>query len=130
MAWRGKNASDRSIKRAWTERMHGDRGRRQATEESHPRDRAGPVAALGRGTGRAHRADDFRDRAAAGRDDEKARLEGRGKQFFQDVSWLRAIPHFVVPAFAGTTCREWARPPLGQWPVSYTHLRAHETGRN
>src|SRR3954468_22841606 len=40
-------------------RRHGDRGRGPAEEEGHPRDRAGPVAAVGRGTHAAHRADDF-----------------------------------------------------------------------
>ena len=35
---------------------------------------------------RAHRADDFRDRAAAGGDDQKARIEGRGQQLFQIVA--------------------------------------------
>src|SRR3977135_3184220 len=65
---------------------HGDRGRRQAEEESHPRDRAGPVAAVGRGTCRAHRADDIRDRAAAGGHDQEARLKGRGEQFFQNIA--------------------------------------------
>src|SRR5260370_20836465 len=70
----------------WPRRTtHGDRGRRQTEEKSQPRDRAGFVIAVGRGTHRAHRADEFGNRAAASGDGEEARLEGGGEQFFQDV---------------------------------------------
>ena len=40
---------------------------------------------------RAHRADDFGDRAAAGGDDQKARVKGCGEQLFQDVRAERAL---------------------------------------
>src|SRR3954469_9657913 len=64
----------------------GHRGRRQAKEESHPRGRAGPVAAVGRGIIRAHRADEFGDRAPASRHGEEARVKGCGEQLLQVVS--------------------------------------------
>src|SRR3954451_21900296 len=65
---------------------HGHRGRRQAEEESHPRDRAGPIAAIGGGIIRAHRADEFGDRAPASRHGEEARVKGCGEQLLQVVS--------------------------------------------
>src|SRR5690242_13084531 len=65
------------------ERTHGDRGRRPAAKESHSRDRAGPLATVGRGTHGAHCASEFGNRAAAGGCRQKARLEGSREQFFQ-----------------------------------------------
>src|SRR6267154_3211894 len=48
-----------------------------------PRDRAGPVAAVGRGTDRAHRADDVGNRAAAGGHDQEVASRDAANNFFK-----------------------------------------------
>src|SRR4051812_29801138 len=57
-------------------------------KEDHPRDRAGPLSALGRGTDRAHRAAQCRDRSAERGDGEEALVKGCRRKFFQDVTYV------------------------------------------
>src|SRR5262245_52232101 len=80
------STGNRSPTNAARRNPHGHREGRRAEGESHPRDRAGPVTAIGRGGRRTDCADDLGERAVAGRDGQKAEVTGRRQQLLQIVT--------------------------------------------